>query len=37
MGIWIRTKDRRILVEILEVGLESTYKRTEIIGRNTNK
>lgn len=34
MGIWIRTQDRIVLVEVVGVGVEEDYRNTEIVGLN---
>lgn len=34
MGIWIRTQDRIVLVEVVGVGIEEDYQNTEIVGLN---
>ena len=34
MGIWIRTQERIVLVEVVGVGIEEDYRNTEIVGLN---
>lgn len=34
MGIWIRTQERIVLVEVVGLGIEEDYRHTEIVGLN---